>query len=149
MHYVRPGAAWLQYGYRWYLVTSRDGCVTDAELGKAIYLVDRFEAVEGETAGAGTFFFAFRVRHVLFDPAARAIRLSCDLLIRREEPAGVDGVLERVVRGVLERVPRRDDWAEEVVYEVAVDRADLTAPSTGEPSLEGDSWFERFLGRGP
>ncbi len=144
--------AWLQYGYRWYLIGSRDGCVTDSELGKAIYLVDRFEggAMPEEVAvRAVSFFFSFHVRYVLFDPGIRVIRLYCDLLIHGEEGPEVDGVLETIVRGALDSIPPRDDWVEEVVYEMAVQRADLTAPSTGGPSLEGDTWFDRFLGRVP
>lgn len=145
---MRPGAAWLQYTYRWYLVTSRDGLVSDVELGQALYLIDWFENRSIPEDGAATalsIFYEFRVRQVLFEPATRAIRLSCDLLIHREEPQGVEEELVVVVRCSLDTFPQRDDWAETVSYELMVSRADLGAAATGGDSIEGDRWFERFL----
>lgn len=148
VQYIRPGAAWLQYTHRWYLVVSHDGRVTDTELSKALYLIDWYESrsiPEDEAETALSIFYAFRVRQIMFEPARRAVRLSCDLLIHRDEPQGVEAVLTTVVRRSLDTFRQPDDWTQEVAYELAVSRADLTSDSTGGNSIDGDHWFDRFV----
>ncbi len=141
VHHLGPGMAWLQYKDGWYLVSERDGRVSDWSLGTAIHLIDHFETEVGHADVFEEIDFEFLVRHVRDDIGHGAAHVFCDLLIYEDESEDVEKAIEGAVRQVLDKLIGDAYWTGAVVsYDLAFHRADREGDDE-----HGSVWFERFL----
>jgi hypothetical protein len=75
--YVHPGKAWLQYAGGWYLVDTRDGPLTDWEIGVALYHVSS-ESIELHAEADRARLF---LRTIWFDDTNGGLLLQFQLLV--------------------------------------------------------------------
>lgn len=86
LHYVQPGKAWLRFASQWYLLDTRDGPLSDWEIGLALYHIqsdspeDVLDTLDDEI---GNDVARLILRTVWFDDTNGGITLNFDLLYDR------------------------------------------------------------------